>query len=1072
MSPSPILRSSDRSGMSSSQRPFSGEFTRRDPQTLTMSPRPTMSHLQTTRKASQALLDTTSDHTPVFSKGSGSTTVEHDAELQRDRDSVSRSRDRESRSTTRDSDGSQSKSRSRVRRSPSRDSVRSTISASSSTRPKSTLASRFPGSSWLFGGMRSMSSQSASNVEAIAERDESPRRSSKLGAVDRDDGDDDAPLTSTSTTSAVRPLPTALSVLSSIHQSQAGLVGGVPSTPLPDPIAIPQKSTSTSIVHRPPTELDPEPPLQAIVHRAPPRISPFHLLNPTRPITISRQHAVLARCWQHVFHRPTFTNEIKWTAMCAPAALPLTTEYAISEETLNTEYVDYTFDVYITEAVQGSFLLRKWPQPPSSSAGKGAQDWEAEKANWARLVMLEMIAARLVQGFQIVVRSEDNKDTFDPATFDPQAENLPKMIPGALPVGVVDVLPTLAHPVYLSIGTQLHRLLYEPVENVIRVSRYVRRTAKQSVKNVDYACLVWPKLGSGYTEAATSFSLPDFDAYGWNRLDRTITGYQRDFGDQVRYWRTRYLVIPSEEPPMERYAEHGFRERLNDEECRLAGILRLALLFHQSRWLAPEENKDTYTPPQFLPTTLDPPACVLDEDLMAALDESNATAATGQRRIADMEFENTSLEGLAQLMRDEPGLIRYNQWHGNQYPDSFTGRQWVTWMVRAFRDVPSRDVAEERGQELLDQKFFQHIRKQHGFMDGHYYYRLGPQYAAPPRPPPTESRERWFTSTSRSSSKERSRGGGSDLSTSNSSSRSEPPSGGGLRPRKKHQLSQTMIIHADYRKRSTQAENLILHHDVIQNPGTAFHFELNWIGTAGRCIDDLLKYWSNIIAPYGLKLVEGYVDPIVDITQANIFQSCFPIPLALAPPRVTDHAIQERLPSGSSFAYYFEYAILRRFGYILDIEAQGSYADTVVDDVHYSYRQATFRQSQFVHQSGRAFVQVMGGKEGFRWVTNRLLAASTATALSFPASGSGGGIGLDSRGKVVGGGSKDASITPHEKAAKLREELTKFCADEDQLARFYEETIANLPDIRYFDDQDDDDDNGGGKKFVRGRSSV
>lgn len=244
-----------------------------------------------------------------------------------------------------------------------------------------------------------------------------------------------------------------------------------------------------------------------------------------------------------------------------------------------------------------------------------------------------------------------------------------------------------------------------------------------------------------------------------------------------------------------------------------------------------------------------------------------------------------------------------------------------------------------------------------------------------------------------------------------------------------------MILHADYRKRSTQAENLILHHDVIQNPGTAFHFEFNWIGTAGRCIDDLLKYWSHIITPYGLKLVEGYVDPIIDITKKNIFQSCFPIPLAVAPPSIPD--IRERLPIGSSSEWYFEYAILRKFGYILDIEAEQSYSDAV--DVNYSYRRASFRQSQFVHQSGRAFVQVMGGREGFYWVTNRLLAASTA----FP----------------VGGPDARNEATPHEKAAELRLDLLAFCSDAGRLERFYKEVIDTLPPLIHVGfDLDDDEE--------------
>jgi DEP domain-containing protein 5 len=233
-----------------------------------------------------------------------------------------------------------------------------------------------------------------------------------------------------------------------------------------------------------------------------------------------------------------------------------------------------------------------------------------------------------------------------------------------------------------------------------------------------------------------------------------------------------------------------------------------------------------------------------------------------------------------------------------------------------------------------------------------------------------------------------------------------------------------MVIDADPSKRSDRAECLILHHDIIQNPGTAFHFEFHWVGTAGRCIDDLLQHWSRVIARYGLKLVEGYVDPVVNITDKNIFQSCFPIRLAIPPPVVPD--LRQRLVEGSSYAWYFEYAILRHFGYILDIESKESYSDSV--DVYYAYRRSpAFTQSQFIHQSGLAFVQVMGGTEGFRWVTNRLLASSSPFS--------------------AGGRGSQLERTPHERANILRLDLLAFCSDAEQLIAFYNEVIANLPPL-------------------------
>ena len=53
----------------------------------------------------------------------------------------------------------------------------------------------------------------------------------------------------------------------------------------------------------------------------------------------------------------------------------------------------------------------------------------------------------------------------------------------------------------------------------------------------------------------------------------------------------------------------------------------------------------------------------------------------------------------------------------------------------------------------------------------------------------------------------------------------------------------------------------LLHHDIIHNPATAFHFELNWIATSARCLEELIRQWSRSIEKYGLRLVEGSKGP-------------------------------------------------------------------------------------------------------------------------------------------------------------------------------------------------------------------
>jgi DEP domain-containing protein 5 len=207
----------------------------------------------------------------------------------------------------------------------------------------------------------------------------------------------------------------------------------------------------------------------------------------------------------------------------------------------------------------------------------------------------------------------------------------------------------------------------------------------------------------------------------------------------------------------------------------------------------------------------------------------------------------------------------------------------------------------------------------------------------------------------------------------------------------------------------------MLHHDIIHNASTCFHFELQWIGTTARCIDDTLRQWSRAIEKYGLRLVEGYVTQISDIQDRNPFQSCYPVPLSLEPPTVPD--LQSKVNEGTQVFHYFESALLRKLGYVLDIEARSSYSDRV--EVVYSYRRSPFKYSQWVHRSGVAFVQVLGGKDGFLFLTNRLLAPGKLGPVS----------------KQYRSGSA---------AEEVRRQLQQTCSDVEGLAKFYKEELAGL----------------------------
>jgi len=678
--------------------------------------------------------------------------------------------------------------------------------------------------------------------------------------------------------------------------------------------------------------------------------------------------------------------------MVMPGCLPLTTEHFPTTSELETAYDFSQYDSAIETSEMRSFLVR----PPASS---GSAD--EIRRSWARVVMRSMVALRLAQGFQFVSRSSkpipDDANMLNALrrsrSYVTEDETSPK------PVGVAEVLKSTDDPIYLSMSNEIHRIAYGA--DSVQVRRYVRRMPR--TQPYKYQCLIWPKLGLGYTELSTSFATHGFESYGWNRLDMLVAGYELQFNESIRYWRTRFVVIPTDiEQPLANIGPLG--ENLNDEEVRLAGIDKLAELFTKARWCPPEDRGKPGPPVRFLTTDLEPAACVLDESLMAQLDDIHASGPLRKKPKSEKAIADMSLPAIAKAMREDDGIpIKENRWHGNKYSNSFIGSDFVSWLVREFRDVSSREQGVEWGVKLQEKGLFQHCRGTHGFLDGHYFYSLSSEYLIPMTP-----RTGWFRATRHVSVEEPGAKSADRLSITS------------RKTNKRLILSQSMVIDVDPNKRSDQAESVILHHDIIHNPATCFHFELQWIGTTARCIDDLLRQWSRTIERYGLKLVEGYVAQICDIRDRNPFQSCFPLPLAAPPPIIPN--LDQRVAEGVQTRHYFEYAILRKHGFVLDIEAAALYPDPEQVDVVYSYRRAPFKYSQWVHRSGVAFAQVLGGSDGFLFLTNRLMAPGrigTSTKFQRPAA----------------------------VAEEIRIRMQKFCSDKECLTRFYDEETAQLKNV-------------------------
>jgi len=202
-------------------------------------------------------------------------------------------------------------------------------------------------------------------------------------------------------------------------------------------------------------------------------------------------------------------------------------------------------------------------------------------------------------------------------------------------------------------------------------------------------------------------------------MDMVVAGYEQHLSPSSRFWRTRFIVIPAptEEPPPPLNGTSD--ERLNDEEVQLLCIDKLADLFGKARWIPPGEKPESYPTPRFLPTYLGPAASVVDDLIINQLEEIHALGPLKKKKHSDRVIQGYSLSDIAKAMREENGVsIKDHKWHGLLYPESFTGTNLTSWLVREFSDVSTREQATEVGSRLHSQGLFEHCRKHHGFLDG------------------------------------------------------------------------------------------------------------------------------------------------------------------------------------------------------------------------------------------------------------------------------------------------------------------------------------------------------------------
>ncbi|OMJ13209.1 Vacuolar membrane-associated protein iml1 [Smittium culicis] len=104
---------------------------------------------------------------------------------------------------------------------------------------------------------------------------------------------------------------------------------------------------------------------------------------------------------------------------------------------------------------------------------------------------------------------------------------------------------------------------------VINVTRYEWMYPSKDSK-IMYNYMIWPRYSDiGYIKSESRFDCLSSLDFNWNKLDHLIVGNHYDVSDGMRYYRTRYILIPIETLPSDAIVSSKMFPELTLEELRI-----------------------------------------------------------------------------------------------------------------------------------------------------------------------------------------------------------------------------------------------------------------------------------------------------------------------------------------------------------------------------------------------------------------------------------------------------------------------------------------------------------------------
>lgn len=703
--------------------------------------------------------------------------------------------------------------------------------------------------------------------------------------------------------------------------------------------------------------------------------APRNDLNPYNPSKNQLRMTAHIRRWHHIFPKLEQYAEddpsIKWVSLSTPACLPLTTDFFPTARQLAERYHEY------------SYILSPFVDDSNIFVDYGSKDMRS-----LDVLLMELVYHRLAQGFQIIVftGSGDVQVQKGPSVKGAASGSFGKSLSAtdvdrkALALNDTGMWThsSIGKHIYLSLGDHVHHLAHDSLAQNVEVKRYVLKTSRASA-TATYHFGIWPKEGPDFRSVSVLFEDSRLTNYNWNYLDHLIAGYQDEMTDALRFWRTRFVLIPSDNPPLQSSLMLPSNETLDEEELRLAGFSKFLEVFEKARWVPPADRRagdakaaSKLPVIQINLTTFSTAGYVVHEFYKAGSDEPSSSTrnlrplhsstgaslttpgsdAASPKDQSQPLNRQSSVAVIAAAMQ-QPGAVPFKdrRWHFRLYEGTFLGSECVDWIIQAFPDIDSREAAVAFGDELLDRGLFVHVNQKHRFLDGYYYYRLKDEFA--PARSFISKGLRWLSGSKSGSGTDGASKVKADGVTSSAGKAGEP--GGDPSANLAQQpveLSRSLIVDMDPQKRSNRRELAIVHYDTVHNPKACYHFQLHWLSCTARLMEDMLLSWARVADKCGLRMVEAPVEQIQEFSPDNPFRSVSVLNLALQPPDSGEVKMKLNLEVDVP-PLWFEMEFLRSQGFIIDVEADARFPK---GSTKYSYTRPPHVYTQFVHRSGLVFV--------------------------------------------------------------------------------------------------------------------